>query len=97
MEFTIDAVDGVTVVPYSSHAMNRMISFRPHSDVTAGTIEVKARPFGRSNYLTIDGVAAFTATSEISFTVSYPIADIEVTISGISGGNVIYLTIEDGV
>lgn len=96
MEFTIQASNGVTLIPYSSHAMNRTISFKYHKPITGGTIEVKARPFGRSEFLSIDGAPAFPASSENTITISYPVAELQVAQADITGGSIIFLTVAEG-
>lgn len=97
MEYTIQASDGVTLIPYSSNAMNRTISFKYHQPITGGTIEVKARPFGRTEFLPIEDAPAFSAEEEKTISLSYPVAEIQVTQLGVSGGSIIYITIADGV
>ena len=96
MEYTIDAVDGVVTVPYSSYAMNRAVSFRYHAPITGGTIELKARPFGRSDFLSIEYAPAFSAEEEKTITLSYPVAELQVTQAGIVGGSIIFITIAEG-
>lgn len=96
MEYTIDAVDGDVTVPYSSYAMNRTVSFMYHTPITGGTIELKARPFGRSDFLPIEDSPAFSAEEEKTITLSYPVAELQVTQAGIIGGSLIFITIAEG-
>lgn len=97
MEYTIDATDGVHVIPYSSYAMNRAVSFSYHSPITGGTIELKARPFGRSDFLSIEDAPAFSAEEEKTITLAYPVAELQVTQAGITGGSLIFVTVAEGV
>lgn len=94
--YQIDAIDGDHSVPHSSAAMNRTISINFHEAPTAGTIEIKARPFGRSEFLSIEGAPAFSAEAENTISCAYPIAELMFTLSGVSGGTLIYVTVADG-
>ena len=96
MEFTIPATNGVNLIPFSSRAMNRTVSFKYHTMPTGGSIEVKARPIGRTEFISIDDAPPFSAESEKTIAIGYPVGEIEVIITGIVGGTVIYVTISDG-
>lgn len=97
MEYTIDAVDGDHILKYSSYAMDRLVSIRYHQFPSAGTIDVMARPFGRTDFIAVDGASAIPATAEKSFTISYPLAELKFTLSGMSGGSLVHITIAEGV
>lgn len=96
MEFTIAAENGVHLIPFSSKAMNRALSIRYHTPATAGIIELKARPFGRTEFIQIEGADQISAEEEKTITIGYPLAEIQLTIAGIEGGSLIYVTIVDG-
>lgn len=94
--YQIDAIDGDHLVPHNSAAMNRTISIGFHETPTAGTVEIKARPFGRSEFLPIEGSPAFSAEAENTIICAYPIAELMLTLSGVAGGTLIYVTVADG-
>lgn len=97
MEYTIDAINGTYTIPHSSYALDRVISIRPHTQLASGTAEIKARPFGRSEFMQISGAESLDLTQEHSVSAAYPMAELQVVISGASGGTVIFVTIADGV
>lgn len=95
--YQIDATNGDHLIPYTSHAMDRLVSISYHQTPTAGTIDVMARPFGRTDFIAVDGAAAIPATAEKSFTVSYPMAEFKFTLTGVTGGTMVNITIAEGV
>jgi hypothetical protein len=97
MQYTITAASGVTLLPYSSEAMNRLISVRYHTPITGGTIEIKARAPGRTDFLAVEDAPAFSAEEEKTITLAYPVAELQVTQAGITGGSLIFITVADGV
>lgn len=97
MEYKIPAASGTATLPYSSNAMNRVISFRYHTPITGGTIELKARAPGRTEFLAIEDAPAFSAEAEKTITLAYPVAELQVTQAGITGGSLIFVTVTEGV
>lgn len=95
MEFTIPTDDGVYLIPFSSRASDRTISIKYHTLPTGGTVEIKARPIGRTTFISIDGAAPFSAEEEKTISCAYPVAELQVTLSGMSGGTVAIITVAD--
>lgn len=95
--YEVPAVDGQHIIPHNSVAMDRTVSISYHAVPSAGSISVSARPYGRSEYIPVDGASAIPATAESTFTASYPMADMRLTLSGVTGGTLIVVTVADGV
>jgi hypothetical protein len=95
MEFTIPTDDGVYLIPFSSRASDRTISIRYHTMPTGGTVDILARPIGRTDFIAIDGVDPFSAEGERTISCAYPLAELKVTLSGMAGGTVAIITIAD--
>lgn len=97
MEYTIPAASGVTLLPYRSDSMNRLISVRYHTPITGGTIEIKARPPGCTEFLAIEDAPAFSAEEEKTISLAYPVDELQVTIAGTTGGSLVFVTVVEGV
>lgn len=95
--YEFPATNGPHIVPHNSLAMDRTVSISYHTTPTAGAITASARPFGRGGYIPIDGASLISAEAEATFTVSYPMADMMLTLTGVAGGTLITVTIADGV
>lgn len=95
--YEIPATDGSHIVPHNSVAMDRTVSISYHTTPSGGAISASARPFGRNDYIPIDGASSISAEEESTFTVSYPMADMMLTLTGVIGGTLITVTIADGV
>jgi hypothetical protein len=94
-QYQIPAENGSYELPFQSIALNRMVSISYTTNPTSGTVKVEAMPYGRTNYMPIDGAGEISATSESSFTMSYPVKSVKVTLSGFSGGNLVNIAFAD--
>lgn len=92
----LPCVDGTYEIKQGSNAMNHVLSVSYHETPAAGKMTINARPFGRTEFLPIEGASGLDITREFSINFAYPFSELQFVISGSSGGTVFYVVMEDG-
>lgn len=90
---------GVFPIKDSSPFLNRTLSIAWEGGVkpSSGAISVQARPFGRTDFIPIDGASNLSVSSEHTITFSYPYDELRLICASIAGAATVIVSIQEAV
>lgn len=89
---------GTFPIKDSSPFLNRTLSLAwEGAKPSSGTISVQARPFGRTDFIPIDGASGLSVSSEHTITFSYPYDELRLVCASIVGAATVVVSIQEAV